>query len=509
MKQLACDVLVLGSGGAGLAAGVTAAEAGKRVVLLEKNTFFGGATNTVIVVRVLRDDPAFVDRAFQVHMEMTHWMGNPELVRAWLERDAKLAQWMAQRGVEFCIDYVTTLDSLGRQDDPLGGFPKGHLIAERAFLKGEGNGHGGALLVRALLERLEALGGRVYRGAPAVSLKAKGGRITGALARTRDGQELDISAPAVVLATAGFNENAEMIREYSGFDYTLDPTGTCTQGDFFFVWPYTKLMGDGLRMAWEAGAVRGPIGVAPFAHIPGPGVIGRVPWNTRSQLRIVQEQPYLWVNQRGRRFMDESIITDHFTSGRVVAQQPGKCAYLIFDEATREHMEREGLDYTYFIFPAGRLTDLEGDMCRVQAAGNRHVFIADGIVELCRQTGLPPDALADTVARYNDCCDAGRDSLFSKDPRFLRPVRTGKLYCIRVYTSAYQTIGGLKVDGGARVLREDGGPLPGLLAAGDIIAANLFGQPPICGIGNAGIALSTGILAGESAVLYCEKEGSP
>ena len=61
MKQLASDVLVLGSGAAGLAAGVTAAESGKRVILLEKNTFFGGATNTVIVVRVLRDDPAFVD----------------------------------------------------------------------------------------------------------------------------------------------------------------------------------------------------------------------------------------------------------------------------------------------------------------------------------------------------------------------------------------------------------------------------------------------------------------
>lgn len=500
------DVVVVGTGAAGTAAAVTALEAGKRVIVCEKNSAPGGATNTVIVVRVIRDDPAFVEKAFLIHMEMTNWLGNAPLVRNWIEQDAKLAQWMEERGIDFKINYVTTLDSLGRQDDPLGGFPKGHLIAERAFLRGEGNGHGGALLVRKLLERIAELGGEVRRSTPVVRLIREGDRVVGVVVRRKDGEEYIIRANAVILATAGFNDDADMVRQYSGFDYTLDRTGTCTEGDFFFIWPCTKLDGSGIRMAWEIGAKKGAMGIAPFAHMPGPGIIGKVPWNTESQLRIVQEQPYLWVNQNGLRFMNEGIITDHFTSGRVIANQKGKCAYLILDEATKEHMEQEGLDYTYFIFPADHLTDFDGDLARVRAKGNRHIFIEDSLEALCEQTGIPLDNLRETIETYNGYCDRGRDDQFGKQKKFLRPVREGKYYCFRVYTTAYQTIGGLKVDGNTRVLDEEERPIDGLYAAGDLIAAELFGDPPICGIGNAGIALCTGIIAGRDAVSRMEKE---
>ena len=501
-----CDVLVLGAGGAGVTAAIAAAEAGMSVIILEKNSFTGGATNTIAVVRVVRDDPRYVDKAFQVHMEMTHWQGNPDLVRTWLEHDSRLADWMRERGVKFKVDYVNTLETMGQISDPLGGYPKGHLIAERAFLWATGNTHGGVWMMHTLLNHFEALGGKLYKSTPAIRLLMEDGKVMGAVARTKEGEEVEITAKAIVMATAGFNENAEMVKEYSGFDYTLDPTGTCTQGDFFFIWPVTKLMGDGLKMAWAIGAAKGPVGVAPFAHMPGPGIISRIPWNSESQLRIVQEQPYLWVNQKGMRFMDESIITDHFTSGRVVAQQPGKCAYMIFDEATKEHMEQVGLDYTYFIFAADRLTDLDGDIARVQAKGNKHVFVAENLDDLCRQTGINAQGLRETVERYNAYCAEGRDAQFAKEPRFLRPVLTGKIYCLRVYTTAYQTVGGLAVDGKTRVLNEAGDPIFGLYAAGDIIAASIFGEPPICGIGNAGIAMSTGMAAGENAADYVKKE---
>ncbi len=503
MRIKETDVAVIGTGAAGCAAAITALEAGKRVVVCEKNRAPGGATNTVIVVRVIRNDPAFIEKAFLIHMEMTNWLGNPDLVRSWIEKDATLDEWMERHGIEFHINYVTSLDTLGQQEDPLGGFPKGHLIAERAFLKGKGNGHGGAVLVQRLLEQIRQKGGEVLMSTPAVRLEKQEGRVTGIVARDTGGEEFLIRAKAVILCTAGFNDDREMVKKYSGFDYTLDKSGTCTEGDFFFIWNAPKLDGSGIKMAWEAGAKRGPVGIAPFAHMPGPGIIGKIPWNSESQLRIVQEQPYLWVNQNGLRFMNEAIITDHFTSGRVIANQPGKCAYLIIDEATKEHMEQDGLDYTYFIFPADHLTDFDGDLERVMEKGNRHIFIADGmecLENLCEQTGIPVENLRETIARYNAYCDAGCDARFGKKKKFLRPVREGKIYCFRVFTTAYQTIGGLKVDGRTRVLDESERPIDGLYAAGDIIAADLFGEPPICGIGNAGIALSTGIIAAEDAV---------
>lgn len=506
MRTEHTDVVVVGTGAAGTAAAVTALESGKRVIVCEKNSAPGGATNTVIVVRVIRDDPEFVEKAFLIHMEMTRWLGNAPLVRNWIEQDAKLEQWMREHGIEFQINYVTTLDNLGKQDDPLGGFPKGHLIAERAFLRGEGNGHGGVQLVRTLLKRIEALGGQVRRNSPVTSLIREDGRVTGVVVHPKRGEAYVIRAKAVILATAGFNDDAQMLRAYSGFDYTLDRTGTCTQGDFFFLWPCTKLDGSGIRMAWEAGAKKGAMGVAPFAHIPEPGIIGKVPWNTESQLRIVQEQPYLWVNQNGERFMNEGIITDHFTSGRVIASQKGKCAYLIFDEATKLHMEQKGLDYTYFIFPADHLTDFDGDLERVKAKGNRHIFVEDSLEALCEKTGIPLDNLKETLERYNAYCDQGRDGQFGKPARFLRPVREGRYYCFRIYTTAYQTIGGVKVDGNTRVLDGEERPIDGLYAAGDLIAAELYGEPPVCGIGNAGIALCTGIIAGRDAVRRMEGE---
>ena len=506
MRIEEADVAVIGTGAAGCAAAVTALEAGKRVVICEKNCAPGGATNTVIVVRVIRDDPAFVEKAFLIHMEMTNWLGNPALVRNWIEKDSKLADWMERQGIEFKINYVTTLDSLGRQDDPLGGFPKGHLIAERAFIRGEGNGHGGAVLVRRLLARIKELGGVVHMSTPAVRLEKEDGKISGVVAKTKEGEEFLIRAKTVIMCTAGYNTDAEMIKKYSGFDYTLDTTGTCTQGNFFFIWNAPRLDGTGIKMAWEAGAKKGPMGIAPFAHIPGPGIIGKVPWNAQSQLRIVQEQPYLWVNQNGLRFMNEGIITDHFTSGRVIANQPGKCAYLIIDEATKEHMEKDGLDYTYFIFPANHLTDFDKDLEAVIAKGNKHIFIEDSMESLCEKTGIPIENLRKTVEEYNGYCEKGRDDQFGKKKKFLKPVKTGRLYCFRVYTTAYQTIGGLKVDGNARVLDNSDKPIAGIYAAGDIIAADLFGEPPICGIGNAGIALCTGQIAAEDAVRYIDEE---
>ena len=215
------------------------------------------------------------------------------------------------------------------------------------------------------------------------------GRITGVLAEDKQGNDVQISAGAVVLATAGFNDDAEMVRQHSHFGLTLDRTGTCEEGNVFFLCPDLKLSGDGIKMAWEAGADKGAIGVHVFPHVPQPGIHGNMPWLTLSQARILQEQPHLWVNQLGRRFMDEGLVTDHMTSGVALVNQKGKCAFLIFDEATKRHMEEVGLDFIYFIFPAEKLTDVEGDLRNLIAQGNKHIFIAETLQELAVQDGCP------------------------------------------------------------------------------------------------------------------------
>jgi len=163
-----------------------------------------------------------------------------------------------------------------------------------------------------------------------------------------------------------------------------------------------------------------------------------------------------------------------------------------------------GLDKEYFIFKAKTLTDVEGDFRKLMSLGNKHVFIADSIEELAKQAGICPEGLVQTVAAYNAYCDMGRDEQFGKEPKWLYPVRKGKFYAVRMLTTAYQTVGGIKVNGRTEAMTPELRVIPGLYAAGDIIAAELFGDPPTLGIGTMSVALGTGLVAAESALDYIQ-----
>ncbi len=504
MENLKADVAVIGTGGAGMAAAITAAEGGAKVTVLEKRPFPGGTSNTPVGFGAVRKDQTFRDKAFKVHMNMTRWTGNADLVRAWINMSGEIPEWLTKLGVPLTSPPPQfpqlTLEDIGKEGP--GGFPAGYNIADMYFLQAEGRGHGGAVMIKRMVERAKELGINVRLATPANKILKVGNRITGVRAEDKLGDAVHIDVKAVIVATAGFNDDVEMIKKHGVFEFTLDRDGNCEEGDLFFLCPDLRLSGDGIKMAWEVGADKGSMGIAAFPHVPGPGIIGNMPWIMLSQLRIVQEQPYLWVNQQGKRFMDEGLMTDHLTSGGVIARQKGKCASIIFDEDTKRHMEEEGLDYLYFIFPAKTLTDIEGDFRKVIAQGNKHAFIADTLEDLVKQMDIDQAALKKTVDEYNAYCEKRHDDQYAKNPKFLRPVKKGKFYAVRAFSTAYQTIGGIKVNGKTQALTKDLEVIPGLYAAGDIIAAELFGDPPTLGIGTLGFALASGRIAGQSALQY-------
>jgi fumarate reductase flavoprotein subunit len=504
MEKIVSDVAVIGAGGAGMAAALTAAEAGARVVILEKRPYPGGTSNTPAGFRSVPKKTAYRDKAFRVHMEMTRWTANADLVRAWIDMSGEIPEWFSRLGIKLVPpEEKLPLEKMGTLWK-FGGFPGGYNIGDFYMPPAKGRGHGGAAMIREMVAKAVELGVDIRMGTPARKILKNGDRVTGILAEEKNGRQVQVDAKTVIVATAGFNDDADMIRRHSGFNFTLDRKVSCESGDLFFLCPNLRLTGDGIKMAWEAGAARGAMGVGILPHIPGPGIIGHMPWIMLSQLIIVAEQPYLWVNQKGRRFMDESLKTDHITSAGILARQPGKCAYLIFDEETLRRME-SALDYIYFIFPAEKLTDIEGDMRRVMAQGNRHLFIAETLETLAVQMGMDAETLGRTVAQYNSFCDRGHDDKFAKDPKFLHPVRTGKLYALRTYCAAYQTLGGIRVNGRTEALDEQGGVIPGLYAAGDVVVAETYGDPPILGQGTLDFALSSGRVAGMSALAYLEK----
>ncbi len=507
MEKRKVDIAVLGTGGAGMTAAIRAAEGGAKVVMLEKRPCPGGASNTPMCVAVTKTDQAYRDMAFKVHMEMTQQAGNGPLVRTWLNKSGEIPAFLERQGYELGDMFVSaSLETMGRQRGYGVGFPNGYFVHDVYFLPPRGKGHGGAMLIRHLVRRAMELGIDIHYSTPARKLIKTGDRVTGVLAETRDGKQIEIAAKAVIVATAGFNDDPEMIRKYGRYDFTLDPsTQGGGDGDLWFVQPWLKLTGDGIKMAEEVGADKGGIGIGLIPSMHGKGISHLPAWLLINQLVILKEQPYLWVNQQGNRFYNEMFADDHMTQTACFARQNPKYGYVIFDAATRRRLETHGPEMQYFIFPAQKVEDLDAQILQAQANGNKDVFMAGSLEELSSQTGIDLNGLRATVEAYNGYCDAGHDDVFGKDPTFLFPVREPKIYCMRVRCCAYQTIGGIRVTGKTEAVTPARKVIPGLYAAGDIIAGEMYGDPPVNGCGTLSIAMSTGLAAAESALEYIGK----
>lgn len=114
---------------------------------------------------------------------------------------------------------------------------------------------------------------------------------------------------------------------------------------------------------WEAGGAKGAMGCNGHAMVPGPGIVGdHCAWVVYNELRTMQEQAYLWVNKYGQRFICEEQSDNHMAMVTAVNNQPGKCGYMIFDQDTAEHMEKEGVERAYFIFEGNRLHNVKNSL---------------------------------------------------------------------------------------------------------------------------------------------------
>jgi len=223
------DIIVVGSGAAGLCAALTAAEGGARVTVFEKERSPGGTSNffegTFAVESAIQRAKYITytkDEAFKAIMEYSHWIANPRLVRAVVNESAATIAWLEQQGVVFTDAIVNMPDA-----------PRTYHV-----IKGKGEA-----VVKALTTKAREKGVVLKVASPVKRLIKHGNRITGVIAEI-DGEEVQVSARAVVIATGGYANNKEWIKKYTGFDLDVNliPIGNVDK------------TGDGIRMAWEAGA---------------------------------------------------------------------------------------------------------------------------------------------------------------------------------------------------------------------------------------------------------------
>lgn len=236
-----------------------------------------------------------------------------------------------------------------------------------------------------------------------------------------------------------------------------------------------QMTGDGLKAVWKIGGKKSPI-LGCGRHLAYPGIVNHVAWLVKNQLSTIMEQPYLVVNQKGKRFIDEGENRRSANMAAAMRQQPGRIAYLIFDDDTMDHLEAEGTEYFYMIFPSVKIENGREQFRKViEEDHNKHIYVAPTLENLAEQTGIDKETLLETVQWYNELCDKGHDDDFAKDPAYMRPVRKANFYCMKFVNVNYSQIGGITVDEKCHVLDREMNPIGHLYAAGDSAASVIYG----------------------------------
>jgi len=502
-ENLKADLVVIGGGGAGMAAALEAAERGcKSIIVLEKAGSPAGSTamahdifGAESPVQKRSGVDARCDNLFKIAMEWAHWTKvNPRLVRAFIDKSGDTIRWLEEKGMEFAIAQF---------------FP-GQVPWVRHYIV---NGQG-AQLMKVLRKNSEDLGVKILTRTRARKiLRGRNGSVTGVVAETKEG-EITVAARSVIVAAGGYGNNKEMLRKYCPYyhdNMTYDGPANNT--------------GDGVTMGIEAGTATAGLGAL---NLHGPFITrteskpitldAKGPDGTPMIVRLFELgwEPYnIWVNKNGRRFVDEGYNLCFFAYGNAVALQPDGIAYPLFDNATIKMIEEQGLLRTGifgvhtlhgFMLPGIPLPGLEREIRKQKNCD--HFMMSDSWGEIARWMGAEPAVLKATIDEYNAACSQGRDGIFAKDQKYLRPLRTPPYYAIKGHVAICDAYGGIKINENMEALDTGDNPIPGLYAVGS--SAGCWESEAYCYhlTGHlVGWALNSGRIAGENAVDYLSKGG--
>jgi fumarate reductase flavoprotein subunit len=471
------DVAVIGSGVSGLTAAVTAAEGGARVVVFEKQRSLGGTSNFfngMFAVESEMQRARYItysrDEAFKRLMEYSHWRANPRLVRAFVDESGPTISWLIEKGVDFVDATINMPDS-----------PRTYHVVRGM----------GEAVVKALATAAREKGVEIRPGAPVKKILKEADRIAGAMVE-EGGEETQVAAKAVVIASGGYLNNKEWIKKYTGFDLDVN----------LAVLGNVDKMGDGIRMAWEVGAAEDGMGLVEIFRV-GP----LSPDHPRkSQIEFAAAQPDLWVNPGGERFCDEGIAFYDSAMGNANARYREGYTWSIFDDGVIERLMREGVDkgIAWVNPPGTKALHVREELEAAFARGTKDVFGGDSVEALAERIGIDPAVLRATVDEYNGYCEKGHDDLFAKNPKYLRALIGPRFYAAKARTVSLGTMGGIKINHKTEVIDKKGKVIPGLYAVG-FDAAGMWGDSysiKDSSGASASFAINSGRIAGKNALKF-------
>lgn len=458
------DVVVVGAGGAGMTAAITATDAGKKVIVVESQPIAGGnsvrSTGGMNAAKTPYQDKnefkeaagvektlataaeKFADNAtitalaatvksqwdaYQANpqgyfdsvelMELDTLIGgkgknNPELVKALAENSADAIEWLASIGADVKNVGAFGGASVKRIHRPVNADGKVTAV--------------GAYIVPILEKNLQDRNVQFLFDTTANEIIMKDGMAVGIKATGKDGHKVTINAKSVVIATGGFGANAEMVEKYKpelkGFA-TTNAEGA---------------QGQGIEMATAVGAATvdmDQIQIHPTVHIEEDGNAHLITEGLRGDGAIL-------VNAEGKRFYDE-VSTRDKVSAAIIAQ-PDKSAWLVVDQSMV-------------------------DKSAVIAGYIKSGYTVTGATyeELAKAMGVDEATFVSTMNTWNQAVEAKSDAEFNRTS-FANPLTAAPYYAIKITPAVHHTMGGIVINPKAEVLNEKGEVISGLFAAGEV-----------------------------------------
>lgn len=492
------DLIIVGAGGAGLSAAVTAKDLGvKNVLVLEKMPVIGGntlrcasafnaadpdrqkalpMTETLkeAVVKAINEKPvseehaklmadvkakyeAYLKSGSKTLFDCPEWhalqtynggdkVGQIPLIRQYSNNVLDTLHWMQSKG-------SPVMDRVSQGAGAL--WQRTHQLDAPAGLG----------LIDPLYQAAVKQGVNFKLGMRVQDLILNDkGRVIGVTATDKVGNKYEFtSKDGVILATGGYSQNKEM-RQKSAPHLTSEMVSTNQPG----------ATGDGIIIATRHGADTTGMNYVQVYPLATPGT-GALQGRARKMSGL---DDVIDVNKNGKRFVKEDARRDEFVAA--IKKQPGGVVYDINDSS--------------IVKP---LNSFNEDVETLVSIGR--IYKADSLADLAKQLGMPADKLEATVAEFNKMVEAKKDPKFGRK-LFDRPIVKPPFYATPRAPSIHHTMGGLQISTNAQVLDKNGKPIPGLYAAGEV-TGGIHGSNRLGGNATADV-LTFGRIAAKSAVAH-------
>ncbi|WP_061412910.1 flavocytochrome c, partial [Lactococcus sp. DD01] len=440
------DVIIVGSGGAGMTAAIEAKDAGMNPVILEKMPMAGGNTSKASAglnasetsVEKAQGVTDSNDKFYEETLKGGGGTNDKELLRYFVDHSAAAVDWLAQNDI--VLDNLTTT---------------GGMSVSRTHRPHDGSAVG-AYLVKGLEENISKRDIPVFVNSDVTKINEKDGKVSGVEVKI-EGETKQVDSKAVVVTTGGFGANQKMIAKYRPDlkDYVTTNAAGST--------------GDGIEMI---SALGGALVDMDKIQIH-PTVFQKTGYLVSESIR---GEGAILVNKEGNRFFNEMDTRDKVSAAEL--KQDGKYAYAIFGEGTKDKVK--AVD---------------------QYISKNMVVEADNVEELAKKLDIKPEELKATVTKWNKAVADKKDSEFGRTTGMTNDI-SGKVYAIKVAPGIHHTMAGVKINTQTQVLKEDGQPIKGLYAAGEV-TGGLHGGNRIGGNAVADIIIF-GRQAGQESAKYAK-----